>query len=1041
MSKNLTRKGLAFGAIVALGTTLFAGAPASAAGIDNGSVSLTPNTGTEYSVLAGQTFKLKANSASAVTAAGKNLKFLIADSASAVSVDTTNSTNASATSTKSELISATSAKLTFAAATNWKVGDRVAVASATTTGANTADGEVTAVSNVSPYSITYAVTGATITAESADTTAVATYIGAKRATSGNFVYDTHNASNAANRILALTATTTATVSADVTAWVDDNDDNLIDTTEYQSPVRTVKFLKSADITPTVSLDPVSAGATSLTARITTSPVLNGDQVGNKLGAVFTRQDSALSVAVLASSSWSDTTKVWTISKSLATTDTAGTLYGAATNGAWTDLVRAIAGTGASTTITDYVATTTMTAHKLRVGDKVGFDTDAHTVTLGAGTTTADLVTVTSVPSVNTFTWTSTVKTLAATSINYTVKTYTSNNSIVDRAFSGTYTAQAAVILAADIAQTTAQYLTKIGSATSNSASAKTAASVTVDALENANVGKTGANTTDVRKGTLEATTVVSVLDADSASVGAGVQVSATVTSAPVGAGTYKINGTTVTNGSVVYAATDASGQAKFVIANSSGLAADSIALSFTSEAVTAATETLTWATAVYSIVDLRDSRSVSDPSRLRSANKGSAVTFDLVVRDQFKQVADSALYRLKAAVTNRTILTQTYALTAGKATVTVADAQLGAGSVTNVALNIQKLVSGVWTDNAVDADIVDWDQANQIAAYEELGDVLITYYDQTDSIAVNANGATTPNTATTADLAATVTKGAFAALDLRVAAGNAPTYAGTAAAGVVSGIVKSSTTAVGRKGAVVTLTGAGLLFNSGDVWAIGSITTLSDASGFFSANVYSTSSGDKKIAIASNGATSTATVAFTGVATDKKVLSITGTQKISAGSTLRADILLVDGNGNAVDTTAPAATPAAAYIKVIYDGPGLLSGSAIANETDSEGKASVRYLLGTGDKGVATVTVKYDQNYDGDFVDATDIVVSRTYLIGVTAKVSGASATVKNALGATIKVVRGSKSATKVATSNSQKVTVKGGTGAVKVYVNGIKIK
>ena len=44
MSKNLTRKGLAFGAIVALGSSLLAGAPANAD--NNGPITLLPDGGT-----------------------------------------------------------------------------------------------------------------------------------------------------------------------------------------------------------------------------------------------------------------------------------------------------------------------------------------------------------------------------------------------------------------------------------------------------------------------------------------------------------------------------------------------------------------------------------------------------------------------------------------------------------------------------------------------------------------------------------------------------------------------------------------------------------------------------------------------------------------------------------------------------------------------------------------------------------------------------------------------------------------------------------
>ena len=55
MSKNLTRKSLAFGAIVALGTSLFAGAPAQAAA----AITAAPSVGTGTTVLASDTFTLK----------------------------------------------------------------------------------------------------------------------------------------------------------------------------------------------------------------------------------------------------------------------------------------------------------------------------------------------------------------------------------------------------------------------------------------------------------------------------------------------------------------------------------------------------------------------------------------------------------------------------------------------------------------------------------------------------------------------------------------------------------------------------------------------------------------------------------------------------------------------------------------------------------------------------------------------------------------------------------------------------------------------
>ena len=56
MSKNLTRKGLALGAVVALSSTLIAGSPAFAV---DPVLTVAPAAGTAYSTIAGEQFALK----------------------------------------------------------------------------------------------------------------------------------------------------------------------------------------------------------------------------------------------------------------------------------------------------------------------------------------------------------------------------------------------------------------------------------------------------------------------------------------------------------------------------------------------------------------------------------------------------------------------------------------------------------------------------------------------------------------------------------------------------------------------------------------------------------------------------------------------------------------------------------------------------------------------------------------------------------------------------------------------------------------------
>ena len=89
MSKNLTRKGLALGAIVALGASVFAGSPAFAAN----ELNVAPSAGTSYTAVAGSVFNLATTFAPGYTpAAYEQLKYIIkTDANSAVSYDAADS--------------------------------------------------------------------------------------------------------------------------------------------------------------------------------------------------------------------------------------------------------------------------------------------------------------------------------------------------------------------------------------------------------------------------------------------------------------------------------------------------------------------------------------------------------------------------------------------------------------------------------------------------------------------------------------------------------------------------------------------------------------------------------------------------------------------------------------------------------------------------------------------------------------------------------------------------------------------------------------
>jgi len=1114
MSKNMTRKGLAFAAITALATSVLSGIPANAAGISNGTVSLSPNTGSNYAVLLGQNFALKANSASSVTGSGKYLKFLVEDSVAAVTVvdgQYVGVPTAAAGTGSTDTIAITIANHSF------KQGDKVSLTGVTyeSTGTSSASaggdggvsaketatitiagtfavGDVITVANAAAGAVTYEVTTADVSTgttinniatgllaalegatgaiyeEDTDTgaavvdlvalangsqtaitaaitrvnlaaltdvaiSAVATggsgtitvpsaaaisgniasggaYASAKAtiSTSGNrsannsYVVDTKVDSNTANKVLTLTTASATAKSATVTAWIDDNGDNKIDTTEVQSPARTVQFVALTGLTPTVTLSPATTGDTSLTATMSTTPALNGEQVGDdKVGAVFTRQDSSVEVSKLAT--YNVDTELWEVAISLDDGSLSpARLYGTSTTGDWgfTNPTGRSGGADAATdpiqdisvSTTGVVTVTTVANHDLRAGDEIEMTVNSSDSTVEiAEETTAVAVTVTGL---KTFTYAVSETTMPSAALNdtqlvagtaYTVETYSGNHGMVTRAFPGTHSARFAAMPKTDIdaSRTDAEYLDKVGTAVSSGAAARTASSLSVDAVEGATAGKTGADTTDVLNGTTTASVTVSVLTSTGA-VAAGVAVKGAVNGAPTGSGDFTLNGAVAVSGSASYVTTNALGQATFTVTNSVAAINDALALQFTTEGLTAVSETLTWNDAQYRIYDLNDMSTQSAGLRDRFAVTGGTYSFDLLVADQYRNPAPAA-FGLLAAVTDRAVATGYVELSAGRATYTVTDGGLGSGAFATVDLQIVKKVGASWT-TPTDADVINWDQAYSAGLTSLVADeqrkVRVNFATQTDKITVNANGASSPNTATAADLAATVATKALTEADIRLVSSSAPSYA-AANKGVISGSVANSVTGAANKGTVVTLTLPGILFNAGDVWKLNSISLLTDVSGFFAVDVYTGTSGSKKVAITSGNATAaSATVVYTGIAGDA-VLTVTTPGAVKPASTFQVKATLADSFGNPLDT-------AAGIMKVTYTGAGIVFGT-LPTQTDANGELMFSVLLGSNDTGTVSVIVSYDQNADGDFTDAKDLNVSSTTEINATGVASSAA--------------------------------------------------
>ena len=955
MAKNMTRKGLALGTASALVIAGFVATPALAGGqADKSYVSLLPTTGTAYTVVSGngKTFSLTANEASSVSAAGRNLKFLVTDADSALepTIATTGRALAIADNSVVNMTAVASSVITIsdaAAAAKVAVGDKFyltetltvdgftdsaggGAALTTAAAANTifTVSAVVANTSFSFASGTNAVGQTDLAGAVNGATEGGKVIREARADNGSFVVDTGSATPNSDEVLVLAQgneTTTRTVT--VEAWVDNNGNDVIDDTEYASTVRTVTFKKASEITGTVTWTAPTLGDANLVASVTTTPTLNGPQVGNSMvHVVYTRQGIAGNGPDAAA--WNSTTGVWDGSLGVQADTSAGVNGIAGTNwGAASAAV--IAGTYSAR---PYILTTA-------IGDAV-----AATV----GSTQADDVQAT----------------IAASA----------NNAAGDNA-----TAAAATGVAI-----------------------RTGSSVTVTAT---------------------------IYDADGVEVGAGIPVTATLSGVT---GTIKVNGSTSSDSE----ATNASGVVTFTVTTTTALATDAATLTIQAQNVTnnakQAAYTLTWDDATTTLHDAQYANPASDVHR--SVAKNGTATINVKIADQWKQPLTGS-YRLKVANTGNTVSTTYVTVTNGAATVSVTDGQIAAGSSISTAIDVEKDVSGTWTAQDLTNDGNTDGNADTVT-------YTIGVLTQTDAVTLDTDGNTTYGSATADDSDAIAAK-ATVALDTRSSYTAVPAYANDV---VISGRVAHATTAAVRPGAVVTISGpADLLFTNGGVYAFGSITLVADSSGEFDVSVYSNKvQKDTVVTVTSNGASATKKVTFTtGGADSGKSVSFAGTPaRAAAGSTFQVTMTLLDAYGNAVDATNT-------DVDVTYTGPGIVF-AALPSDTDANGQAKFAVLLGTNDKGTATVTFGYDTNNDGDYTDTDEFNTSYTITVGEgTGTVNVGSFSGKLVVYASGLVGKkiswkvggkwGTGTATKTLSTFSRPTGGAGKTVSVEIYVDGVK--
>jgi len=243
MSKNLTRKGLALGALVALASTVFAGTPATAA---TTGFTLAPNAGTSVTSIAGATFDLASTIDSAIFTSTKSrdkVSFLVTNAGAAELTVYTNGLSTDANDSKIRTADTT---------------DAIAVASTDTT-------------------------------DAAKHTAKVIVVGGKATNPGvgsDSVLKNH-------LFIGTSADATADVVVKAQAFIDENSNGKIDSNDPTSPEVIVTYKPFSTVAATTSITSATIGGTTIAAKVAVASGVNMENLGTNVKVGFTFNGSKL----------------------------------------------------------------------------------------------------------------------------------------------------------------------------------------------------------------------------------------------------------------------------------------------------------------------------------------------------------------------------------------------------------------------------------------------------------------------------------------------------------------------------------------------------------------------------------------------------------------------------------------------------------------------------------------------------------------------------------------------------------------------------
>lgn len=942
MSKNLTRKGYAFGALVALGASVFAGAPAYAAD----SVVLAANTATDttLAVPVTETIALNASLAPGSTAANiSQLKYkLVTDGTFVLSVAagtgnvSVNGATAAATSYTNNTTSVTGVTTgVFGSGGTVKTTSYVALATAASpTAANTLTLGVNAVPDA-----TVATTGVAPTSA------------------------------------------TATKTATVTAFLDSNNNSLFDTGETSQTVD-VKFVKYSEITSTTTITAPTQGSTTVSALVKFTNINNEAVAAANVGAYFTKGDGTSLVAAdgpIAIASGASNTLSSGVNTVVTGTHTwTGTpvvvvagLTPSGLNGTYT--TTAVTSTSVSYTNATATGTTSTAGTVRRINSGVVKFNVAYSSTLGGFSYT-----------------TGTVDALAKASAVKVQPIFKNGGAGVADFASSAGTAATAQVATRSlgefggntVASTTAFVGTVTGAVTTPSSST-VASNVALNGEKQvAFLAKDTATTPAALAGQAVAVTVTT-----------SVTLSATKT--------LTVNGTTYTSNAALPGATGvaklalttgADGKAVVTYKTAGYAYSDTVTVLGAAENSTAtivATErTRNFIGTAGVTGDGTTGNNYSTYIANHEGNTattvdGTAVKVDVVVQDQFGGIPADGTYQVTASFTSSsqatlaaTSASATYAaVVGGKATLTILDN--GTGNGANVyAIDLREVATNGVLSNSVKAIAAAFTINIASAADVAAGEVVLT--------AANASlDATTGQYAVSAtnlgasDGAVPLTYSDFKSVDGRSIAYTAPANTDLAAAGVtgfaISGTVNSASTStyggVAVPGATVTVSGTGLQFAIGqdvasgeNIYGSDSLTFVANATGQFTIKVWSHVAGKNLVTVKSGTGSAVFVLYFAAAAetaaTTVAVKVADGAAQFQAGRALDVAFTVTDKFGNPVALNGGTnSTDAKLTIAQAGSGYLALTGDQTVGAT---GVFTTKLITNAGDLGTSTITATVD---------------------------------------------------------------------------------